>query len=313
MPQNTDASSFTRPTPALTPAQRLHFEVNGYVVVPGVFTHGECEAMRDSLRRLRSDLLAAGPMEPRKATVRGAFFEVISPHHAFMANFYEYDDTLLGYACHPRVVGLCEEVMGCPGRLIELNAHLNSRDPAADLTQPAKYGFHTGVDVPFGTHTANGLTHCTFVKALTTLTDLGPDDGGTTVVAGSHKIAATQKDVVDLAYEDRRLIHQFVAPAGSVLLFPETLIHATGRIASDIERAIIIAGYAPRMYQRWDHYSQTGPVPGADFSPEFVARIPDPLRPLLLGTPHWARQQRYRTLAEPADTREHRHVPWPHR
>lgn len=309
----TDATTpkFTRPSPALTPAQRLHFEVQGYVVVPNVLTRDECEAMRSSLRRLRGDLLAAGPAEPRKAAVRGAFFEAINPHHAFMANFYEYDDTLLGYACHPRVVGLCEEIMGCPGCLIELNGHLNSRDPGADVSKPPQYGFHTGVDVPFGTHVAHGLTHCTFVKALTTLTDLGPDDGGTTVVAGSHKISAPQKEITDLAYEDRRLIHQFIAPAGSVLLFPETLIHATGRITSDIERAIIIAGYAPRMYQRWDHYSQTGPIPGTGFSPEFIARIPDPLRPLLLGTPHWARQQRYRTLADPADTTAHAPVPWP--
>ena len=34
-------------------------------------------------------------------------------------------------------------------------------------------------------HTDEGLFHYSFVKTLTNLTDLGPDDGGTVVIAGS--------------------------------------------------------------------------------------------------------------------------------
>ena len=44
-----------------------------------------------------------------------------------------------------------------------------------------KYGFHRGIN-PAYAHTSNGLYHFSFVKALTNLTDLGPDDGGTTVI-----------------------------------------------------------------------------------------------------------------------------------
>ena len=41
------------------------------------------------------------------------------------------------------------------------------------------------------------LYHCTFVKTLTYLTDvLSPDDGGTTVIAGSHKLGCSADDMV---------------------------------------------------------------------------------------------------------------------
>ena len=143
-----------------------------------------------------------------------------------------------------------------------------------DLSASATYGFHRGTDVPFGTHRDGDLFHCNFVKTLTNLTELGPDDGGTTVIAGSHKLAQPPEELIACAYRDRSLIHQVVAPAGSTLLFGETLIHATGQVRSDRERAIVICGYAPTMYQSWDD---------GELSDAFVADLPERYRPLFLG------------------------------
>lgn len=301
--------AFARPFPALTPAQRYSFDLHGYVVVPNVFTRDECETIREAMQRLKRDLIAANPDDPKKAVVRGANFEMFLPHHAFMANFYEYDDALLNYACHPRIVGMCEEVLGCDARITELNAHLNSKDPNANFSEPPKYGFHTGVDIAFGSHKRNGLYHCNFVKALTNLTDMGPDDGGTAVIVGSHKVDDYQ-GALAAAKEDASLIHQVVAPAGSVLLFPETLIHATGRIKSDRERAIIICGYGPRMYPVWDKYSDNA-RPELPYSEPFRERVPEPLRNLFFGVPHWNRKPRYRQLGDPADAKNCAPVAWP--
>ena len=260
--------------------------------------------MHAALRRLRDDLRAASPGDPAKASVRNAFFVHDQPHHSFMGSLYEYDAALTQYACHPRCVGMVEEVMGCDARLTEFNGHLNTRNPNDDFSKPPQFGFHNGVDIAFGTHLANGLYHCNFIKTLTTLVDLGPDDGGTVVVAGSHKVSDTDA-AIKAAYEDRSLIHQFIAPAGSTLLFAETLIHATGQMRSDKERAIIIAGYAPSMYARWDRMEQTTP-----YSPEFEARIPPSLRTLFLGRLHWERNQRYRKLGDPVDPRGIEPVKW---
>ena len=199
------------------------------------------------------------------------------------------------YATHPRLVGMAEEVIGGDARIVEMNAHLNTRSPDFDPAAKPKYGFHNGIDVPYGSHTKNGLFHCSFVKTLTNLVALGPDDGGTVVVAGSHKIDVPLETMIDAAYADPSLIHQVIAPAGSTLLFAETLIHATGLLRSDIERAIIICGYGASMYPHW----------GEDkLLPKFEAEIPPHLEILFHGKAHWTRGPKYRTLAEPVDLRQ---------
>lgn len=288
------APTFDRPFPALTPAQRYRFEVNGYTIVENTLDAGEVGRLRDALYRLRGSIQALpqrGPGGPRSG---GAYFLTDRDHHHFMANILEADPQITAYATHPRLVGMAEEIMGCEARITEMNAHINSREPGKPLDPRPKYGFHRGADVPFFGHTQHGLFHCAFVKTLTNLTDLGPDDGGTVVIAGSHKIALPPEQLVQVAYEDPSLIHQVVAPAGSTLLFAETLIHATGQVRSDRERVILIAGYGPTLFPYWDD---------GRLSPAFDEQIPPQLRPLFQGREHWTRGPRYRRLTDPVDAR----------
>lgn len=285
--------AFERPFPALTPAQRYHFEINGYVVVPGVLSRKECKTIMDAMQRTKRAIRARpSGYKPKPAEPH---FIIDLPHHVFMGAIREADPVFAAYAGHPRLVGMAEEVIGGEARIVELNAHINSRNPKEKLTKDPKFGFHLGIDVPYGTHVKNGLFHCSFVKTLTNLTDLGPDDGGTVVVAGSHKMDLPEADVIACAYADRSLIHQVIAPAGSTLLFAETLIHATGQIRSDRERGIIVCGYGTRMFPWWD---------GGEMTPEFAAKIPPHLQTLFCGKAHWTRAPRYRSLAEPVDPRK---------
>ena len=39
----------TKPFPALTPAQRLHIEIYGYVIVPDVLDQDEISILKDTL------------------------------------------------------------------------------------------------------------------------------------------------------------------------------------------------------------------------------------------------------------------------
>ncbi len=284
--------TFERPFPALTPGQRYHLEIFGYVLVPDVLSRDECETIRGALQKVKRDLQGATNDEP--APTGSPFALINQPHHVYMGSILEADPALTAYATHPRLVGMAEELIGGEARILEFNAHLNSRIPDETFEAAPHFGFHRGIDVPYGSHTKNGLYHCSFVKTLTNLTDLGPDDGGTVVVAGSHKLDGPDEDLIACAYQDRSLIHQVIAPAGSTLLFSETLIHATGQIRSDKERAIIICGYGTTMFPYWD---------GGKLSAEFAARIPAHLQTLFFGKAHWTRGPRYRILSEPADAR----------
>lgn len=287
-------ATFDRPFPALTAAQRYHLDVFGYVVIDNALAAGEVDSLRAALYELRDALVRLDDPSGDGPRVRGAFMEQNKPNHQFMANIVEADPAITAYATHPRLVSMAEELMGGEARIVEMNAHINSRDPGCDSSVAARYGFHRGTDIPFASHTNAGLFHCNFVKTLTNLTDLGADDGGTVVIAGSHKIDVPSETLIELAYDDPSLIHQVVAPAGSTLLFSETLIHATGRITSEVERAIIITGYGASMFPYWDYGS---------LSPAFSRQIPEQLKNLLEGQPHWNRGPRYRTLADAADER----------
>ena len=290
MKTNGTSLNFQRPFPALTPAQRYHLDVYGYVVVENTLTESEVGALREALQRLKHDFLATGA--PTTTTVRGCRVSAYrtyqdQPYHMHFAHVMETDPAILAYLAHPRLVGMAEELVGGTVRIEESEAIINSRNPEAALSTSGTFGFHTGTRPQYGTYTENGLYHCNFVKTLTNLTDLGPDDGGTVVIAGSHKVQCPQEDIIACAYENRALIHQVIAPAGSTLLFGEALIHATGQIRSDRERMIIIGGYTPPMFQAWN---------GQEPSPEFVAQTPEPLQALVSGSDKWDWTRRFRTL-----------------
>ena len=179
---------------------------------------------------------------------------------------------------------MAEELIGGEARLVEFNAIINHRNPQTDFTKQPRFSFHTGMDVPFGSHIENDLYHALFVKTLTNLTDMGPDDGGTVVVAGSHKLLISDNELTEIAYDYPSLIHQVIGLAGSTLLFSETLVHATNEIESDRERTIISAGYGSRLMPMWEGNSTA----------EFLDHVPPQLRTFFGGKAHWTRGARYR-------------------
>jgi len=290
------------PFPALTPVQRLHLDIYGYVVVPETLTADECGTLIEALQQLKRDLVAAGKPSSRdldqSSKVRGAgVADRKSATHYFMRDIEQADPAFTAYITHPLMVGMAAEIVGGEVRMVESNAHINSRHEDWASQDPAthKYSFHRGIDVPYGSYTRHGLYHCNFVKTLTNLTDLGPEDGGTVVIAGSHKMDLPPNQLIECAYQDRSIIHQVIAPAGSTLLFVEPLIHATGLLTSGRERVIIITGYGPAQLPYWGD---------GELTPEFKAHIPPNQHLLFHGRQNWNRRELERTdLMTPADSR----------
>jgi len=284
--RNTDsADGFAPPFPALTPAQRYHLEVNGYVVVEGMLSQDEVDRYHDGLQRLKREFFATP--DPWNATIRncsifGQNVAWAGPRVQF-DNYLEADPMFLDYVAHPRIVGMAQEVTGNQVRLSETQAIINSRnpDPDADQAQAGRPVWHH-IRPGYWSFVENGLFHNTFVKALTNLTDLGPDDGGTTVIAGSHKLDCAEEDIVAASREDPSLMHQVIAPAGSTLIFCETLLHSSGAVRSDRERVVIIAGYD----------ASNSRSQGVRAGQEFLETVPEALRPLIGGTERAPRPRR---------------------
>ena len=275
----------TKPFPALTPAQRLHIEIYGYVIVPDVLDQDEISILKDTLYRIEDDFHRTGELPGPSCfntSTTETFFRIDNLPHLAPCFF--------DYITKPFIVGMAEEIIGGPARLQQSDAHIRRHLPK----EPAKYGFHRGIN-PAYDHRDKGLYHFTFIKALTNLTDLGPDDGGTTVIAGTHKVPTDvpQEAIIAAAMDAPSMIHQVEAPAGSTLLFYESLIHAAGIIKSDKDRLLILAGYMPTMFQAWMDY---------DPDPDFAQTLSDEHRALITGEQkfHWPRNPR--DLGVPAAT-----------
>jgi ectoine hydroxylase-related dioxygenase (phytanoyl-CoA dioxygenase family) len=261
----------------LTPAQRFRLDAFGYVLLEGVLAEGEVARMKAALRRMKAD--------PALAAKR-IYVNRREEHHAHFGHVVEYDPALLEYAVHPLLIPLVEELVGGAVRLEETEAIINRRAPGPAWGERRAFpsGFHRGAAPSWGTYVEAGNFHCLFVKTLAYLTDVGPEDGGTAVIPGSHKLAWREAAMIEAAAADPRLVDQVTARAGDVLLFAESLIHSTTEIASDAERMVLISGYTPTMMREWT---------GNEISPEFLAALPDAVRPILSGEANWDWKRRY--------------------
>ena len=266
-------------TISLTPAQRLHFDIYGYVLLENALTSDEVGRMKDALHRMRAD--------QNLESKRG--YAHLSDHYVKMGNLVEYDPALLEYAAHRKLVPLVEEVVGGKVRLEETEAIINRKDPDVDVNElykrrynPAR--FHRGTQHGWGTYIEQNKFHSIFVKTLTYLTDVGPDDGGTCVIPGSHRLTWSAEEMINAALSDDELIHQIEATAGSTLLFTESLFHSGTAIRSDKERTILIAGYTPPMLREW---------PGHEVGLEFIETLPEDIKPLISGSDSWGWKRRY--------------------
>jgi ectoine hydroxylase-related dioxygenase (phytanoyl-CoA dioxygenase family) len=267
-------------TEGLTLAQRFHLDVFGYVLLENVLTPEEVARMKDALYRMKAD--------PEREAKR-IYAHSRGEHYLLMGHLVEYDPALLEYAVHPKLIPLVEDLVGGAVRLEESEAIINRRRPDAEVTELRRrksnpIGFHTGTRHGWGTYIEQNRFHCIFVKTLAFLTDVGPEDGGTAVIPGSHKMSWPQQEMIDAALSDETLVHQVVAPAGSVLLFPESLIHSTTEILSDNERVILVSGYTPTMVREWMRN---------EISPKFIASLPDDIRPIISGEANWNWRRNY--------------------
>ena len=279
-----DTATLT-PFPALSPAQRLHIEIYGYVIIENVLTQSEVDVVKDTLYDIEADFRRTGELPGPNCfntSTSETFFRIDNLPHLAPCFF--------DYITHPFIVGMAEEIIGGPARLSQSDAHI--RRPVENKED--HFGFHRGIN-PAYSHYEQGLYHFSFVKALTNLTDLGPDDGGTTVIAGTHKVPTDvpQEAIVAAAMDDRSMIHQVEAPAGSTLLFYESLLHASGIIKSNRDRLLVLGGYVPSMFQAWNRY---------DPDPDFAKALSNQHRALITGEQKFQWTRKLRDLAMPAQS-----------
>lgn len=226
----------------LTAAQRYFYDVNGYVLLPGALSLGEC---RELIR-------VADTMDADASCLYKHDGYPKTPTLTVLSRCAWYDPHLLATALHPAFFSIIESVVGGEVRLEEHQFLINYPDPASATPRPIREeGWHRGIAPSFGSFDTNGHYHCLFTKAFIYLTDNGPGQG-TWVVPGSHRMETPSAQVRD--FLDASLARQLEARAGDVLILSETLIHAGPRLAEGPPRYSLVYGYTAPFMQTWARY-----------------------------------------------------------
>ena len=91
------------PFPALTPSQRLHLEIYGYVILEKLLTESEIAALLEIIYQIEADFQRTGQLPGPNCHLSSStreFFRIDNLPH-LSSCFY-------GYLTHPKILGMAE-------------------------------------------------------------------------------------------------------------------------------------------------------------------------------------------------------------
>ena len=230
------------PKPTTDMAQiRADLDRAGYAIAAGLLTTQQARDMRD---RLAAEIDREEKIDERR--VRGFFTDNDDLNRrisgALLINRYRPFRDLLE---HELPLTITKEILG-PQTLDE--SYL-VHSYGANVTRPgsAQQGIHR--DRSGAIPLSAGPAQTRFIWCLD---DFVEENGATRVVPGSHR---------DLEPQSWTVRYESVpaeAPAGSVLIYTDMLLHGTGaNVSSDLERAGVIIGYCPPWWKPMINFPMT--------------------------------------------------------
>lgn len=200
-----------RPVVPMTDEQRYLFDLKGWVCLPGLLEPDELEAARRHVRRYRED---------RRSLPSEEWFECAGAAQVLLD--------------HPAVVGVLNEVVSYQplasedcygfrhdGSFVRASRAGDERPGFDAHSGGGMYAFvgnsHIYQNVP-------GRVHSGLTRVVWELNEVGPGDGATLLLSGSHKAAYPRPP----STHDSRcpLYDTYTCPAGSAVVFTESLVHS---------------------------------------------------------------------------------------
>lgn len=246
------------------------FDLRGYLHLEQVLKPSDIDALNAGIDALL-------PMQPHEWKGHVHRHDSGTSNQVHLQNIYEAGEPFEQLIDHPAWINYINRYVGGDDGLFIDEAFLIAQ------TEGPGQQFHSGghkrkIRTQFRFH--NNEFRCGQVNVLIALTDIGPGDGPTMVIPGSHK-SNLPHPVYHLA--DRRLGEVDVEgavpvyyKAGDVLLFVDCLSHAGGPRTNPGERRVLIYRYGPH----WGH-NRYGYVP----SQELLSRLTPAQRRILQPIP----------------------------
>lgn len=218
----------------MTEEQRLFFETNGYLVIPGALSPEELTAVRAAADRAEAQWRA----DPTRLGMRGPNLEQVQAP-------IEYDPVLLGLLAHPKVFPIAWELLGDDIAMIDNDYFITPPHSKSHALWHHDVG-QAGVYHPRST---------LMVKAFFLLSDVPEGGGGTAVIPGSHRFPNEFK-LPRVEDPDTMPGHVGLAyPAGTAYLFNGRIYHAALNNRTDTPRRALIYNYGHFWMKVWQGYA----------------------------------------------------------
>lgn len=244
------------------------FDLRGYLILENALTQEEVAALNKGI----DDIL------PLK---HGEWLGYIQAHTfgddegTNLQQIYEAGEPFERLIDHPSWIDRVKYFVGGEGTFDYHHGPLFIDENFANLRGPGEaIGLHSGGYVgvkrnQFRFH--NGRFQCGQVNILIALTDIGPGDGATMIIPGSHKSNFEHPDFEKHRMGGEESSVDNVAgaieaqmKAGDALLFVDAISHGSAKRVNPGERRIIVYRYGPS----WGNFRH-----GYQPSPELLARL----------------------------------------
>ena len=250
----------------LTHEQLTDFSRRGWVIQEGIFD-GD---FMDACRMAMDERTETQPAD-RKEVDPDINFGLINHQQVFRDCFL-----------HPMMIEGCRQLMGTElrHRFTWMNIkepHLERHTNRRALMDIDRLAWHRDMRPKWGTFVDDddpSLANCILINCMVPVTDIGPDDGGTMVLEGSHKLEGA-----GISELRQCPVAQIEAPRGSVVYFPETLMHTAVPILSEKKRYVMFYAFVPPWFEVWH---------GGEVPKEIVESYDDmTLRRIIGGDERW--------------------------
>ena len=309
--QTDTASSAIEPAATLLDEQVAAFKKDGFVVIEDVLQGEQLERVQAAFdtaqARTRIDW-DAGRAQGKGVSANGEYFASGTWHARKYFDIYplhllEQDDAAVEMIAHPRLVPFLAATVGEDVQTATIQLRVLEPQTAADAEAEGGYvHWHRDhADDEAWRHYGRPLN----TKVVMYLTDVGPDDGCTACVPGSHLFehrpdGAAYKGMGGGQDQGNKLLDQRDMPgmvaveakAGSAFLFNTRLWHTTLPNTGDRDRWCVLTLYCP-FYQK-----QPGVTIEAAMALEAAGQLTTPLRRQFFGLDPMTGRNGYKRLAE---------------
>lgn len=228
--------------PVPSPMEDYLFDLRGYLLLPGAVD-------ADMVERLNAAIDAIPPLEPRAWYGNVHRQDHYANRGVNLQNIVEGGAPFEALIDHPSWIGHARRYIGDEGLFID-ECFVNLRGPGECINIHSG-GHARSIRTQFRYH--DGRFHCGQINLLLALTDIGPGDGATVVIPGSHKsnlvhpaLDRPYSEVVKEAPVDIEGAIEVYLNAGDAILFVDALCHGGAARVNPGERRILVYRYGPR-------------------------------------------------------------------